>query len=104
MKTSKILVLGMLGTIFFRTAWLRAVPAFRPSLLLSKGFALLPFKKWSGYRCCRGWAVSVDGHAVPKGQQWPCRDPGTDGGVPEASRDARSFKNQILMEITVHFG
>ena len=34
----------------------------------------------------------------------PCRDPGTGGGVPEASRDARSFKNQILMEITVHFG
>ena len=87
----------MLGMIFFRAPRVRAVPALRSSLLqYSKGFALLPFK--NGVKI-----ASIDDHAVPKGREWPCRDPGTGGGVPEASRDARSFKNQILMEITVHF-
>ena len=45
-----------------------------------------------------------DGHAVPKGLEWPCRDPGTGGGVPEASRDARGSKNRFWKEIAVHFG
>ena len=83
---------------------LRAVPALCSSLLqYSKGFALLPFKNGAEIAAVE-WAASIDGHAVLKGQEWPCRDPGTGGGVPEASRDARSFKNQIMMEITVHFG
>ena len=48
--------------------------------------------------------AGIDCHAVSGGQEHTCRGLGTSGGVPEASRDARSFKNQILMEITVHFG
>ena len=75
----------------------RAVPALCSSLLLySKGFALLTFKNGVEIAAVEGGAASIDGHAVPKGQEWPCRDPGTGGGVPEASRNARSFKNQKL--------
>ena len=48
--------------------------------------------------------AGIDCHAVPEGQQCPCRGPGTGGGVAEASRDARDSKNRFLMEITVHFG
>ena len=44
MKKSFFLVRGMLGKIFFVLRGSMRVPAFRPSLLLSKGFALLPFK------------------------------------------------------------
>ena len=98
MKRSKFLVRGMLGVIFF-------VPALRSSLLLySQGFALLTFKNGVEIAAVEGVAAHIDGHAVPKGQEGPCRGPGTGGGVPEAGRDARRFKNQILMEITVHFG
>ena len=79
----------MLGVIF-------PVPALRSSLLLySKGFALLPFKNEVEIAAVEGGAASIDGHAVSKGQEWPCRDPGTGEGVPEASRDARGSKNQI---------
>ena len=96
MKKSKFLVRGMLRVIFFRAPRLRAVPALRSSLLLySKGFALLPFKNEVEIAAVEGGAASIDGHAVPKGQEWPCRDPGTGGGVPEASRDARGSKNRF---------
>ena len=77
----------MLGVIFF-------VPALRSSLLLySKGFALLPFKNEVEIAAVEGGAASIDGHAVPKGQEWPCRDPGTDGGALEPRRDVRGSKN-----------
>ena len=48
--------------------------------------------------------AGIDCHAVPEGQQCPCRGPGTGGGVAEASRDARDSKNRFRKEITVHFG
>ena len=79
---------------FFRSPRLRAVPALRSSLLLySKGFALLPFKNEVEIAAVEGGAASIDGHAVPKGQEWPCRDPGTDGGALEPRRDVRGSKN-----------
>ena len=88
----------MLGVKFF-------VPALRSSLLLySKGFALLPFKNGVEIAAVEGGRPVSMVTPSPKVKSGPCRDPGTGGGVPEASRDARSFKNQILMEITVHFG
>ena len=72
----------MLGLIFFRAPRLHTVPALRSSLLLySKEFALLPFKNRVGIAAVEGGAASIDGHAVPKGQEWPCRDPGTGGGA-----------------------
>ena len=40
--------------------------------------------------------AGIDCHAVSGGQEHTCRDPATGGGVSEASRDARNFKNQIL--------
>ena len=87
----------MLGVIFI-------VPALRSSLLLySKGFALLPFKNEVEIAAVEGGAASIDGHAVPKGQEWPCCDPGTGGGVLEQRRDARDSKNRFLMKITVYF-
>ena len=80
--------------IFFRAPRLRAVPALRSSLLLhSKGFALLPFKNGVEITGVEGVVTSIDRHAVPKGQEWPCRDPGTDGGALEPRRDVRGSKN-----------
>ena len=53
----------MLGVIFF-------VPALRSSLLLySKGFALLTFNNGVEIAAVEGGAASIDGHAVPKGQE-----------------------------------
>ena len=75
------------------------VPALRSSLLLySKGFALLTFKNGVEIAAVEGGAASIDGHAVPKGQDWPCRDPGTGGGVLEPRRDVRGSKTQFLMK------
>ena len=92
------LIRGMLGVIFF-------VPALRSSLLLySKGFALLPFKNEVEIAAVEGGAACIDGHAVPKGQEWPCRDPGTGGGVLEPRRDVRGSKNRFWMKIAVYFG
>ena len=88
----------MLGVIFF-------VPALRFSLLLySKGFALLTFKNGVEIAAVRGGAANIDCHAVPKGQEWPCRDPGTGGGGLEPRRDVRGSKNRFLMKIAVYFG
>ena len=82
--------------IFFRAPWLRAVPELRSSLLLySQGFALLTFKNGVEIAAVEGVAARIDGNAVPKGQEWPCHDPGIGGGVPEASRDARGSKNRF---------
>ena len=43
--------------------------------------------------------AGIDCHAVAGnvsgGQEHTCRDPGTGGGVPEASRDARGSKNRL---------
>ena len=61
------------------------MPAFRPSLLLSKGFALLPFKNGVEIAAVEGVAASIDRHASPK---CPCCGPGTGGGVLEPARDA----------------
>ena len=59
---------GMLGVIFFRAPWLRAVLVLRSSLLLySKGFALFPFKNGVEIAAVEGVAASIDRHAVPKG-------------------------------------
>jgi len=92
MKKSKFLVRGMLGVIFF-------VPALRSSLLLySKGFALLTFNNGVEIAAVEGGAASIDGHAVPKGQEWSCRDPGTGGGVLESRRYARISKNRLFDE------
>ena len=94
----------MLWMLFFRAPRLRAVPALRSSLLqYSKGFALLPFKNGVEIAAVEGGAASIDGHAVPKGQEWSCRDPGTGGVVLEPRRDARDSKNRFLMKITVYF-
>ena len=102
MKKSKILVLGMLGTIFFRAARLRAVPAFRPSLLLSKGFALLPCKNGVEIAAVEGGAASIDRHGVTNGQEWPCRDPGTGGRILAPRKKRQKLKKtDILMKITV---
>ena len=82
----------MLGVIFF-------VPTLRSSLLLySKGFALLTFKNGVEIAAVEGGAASIDGHAVPKGQEWSCRDPGTGGVVLEPRRDARDSKNRFFDE------
>ena len=104
MKKSKFLVRGCCGD-FFRAPRLRAVPALRSSLLLySKGFALLPFKNGVEIAAVEGVAASIDRHAVPKGQECPCRDPGTGGGVLEPRRDVRGSKNRFRLKITVYFG
>ena len=58
-------------------------------LLYRKGFALLPFKNGVEIAAVESGTASIDGHAVPKGQEWPCRDPGTDGGALEPRRDVR---------------
>ncbi len=94
----------MLGTIFFVLRGSVRVPAFLPSLLLSKGFALLPFKNEVEIAAVEGGAASIDGDAVPKGQECPCRDPGTGGGVLEPRRDVRGSKNRFWMKIAVYFG
>ena len=39
--------------------------------------------------------AGIDYHAVSGGQEHTCRDPGTGGGVPETSRDARGSKNRF---------
>ena len=66
-----------------------SVPTLHSSLLLySKGFALLTFKNGVEIAAVEGGAASIDGHAVPKGQEWSCHDPGTGGGVLEPARDA----------------
>ena len=66
------------------------MPALRSSLLMySKEFALLPFNNRVGIAAVEGGAASIDGHAVPKGHEWPCRDPGTGRGVLEPRRDVR---------------
>jgi len=92
----------MLGVIF--SLRLRAVPALHPSLLLySKGFALLTFKNGVEIAAVGGGAASIDGRAVPKGQEWSCHDLGTGGGVLEPRRDARDSKTRFLMKITVYF-
>ena len=44
-------------------------------------------------------AASIDGHAAPKGHEWPCRDPGTSGGALEPRTDVRGSKNRFLMKI-----
>ena len=75
------------------------VPALRSSLLLySKGFALLTFKNGVEIAAVGGGAASIDGHAVPKVQEWSCRDLGTGGGVLEPRRDARDSKNRFFDE------
>ena len=63
------------------------MPAFRPSLLLSKGFAVLRSKV--DIAAVEGVVASIDRHAAPKGQECPCRDPETGGGVLEPTRDVR---------------
>ena len=70
-----------------------AVPA-----LYSKGFALLPFKNGVEIAAVEGVAASIDRHAVPKGQECHCRDPGTGGGVLESTRDVRGSKNRYFDE------
>ena len=45
-----------------------------------------------------GVAASIDRHAVPKGQECPCRDPGTGGGVLEPTRDVRGSQNRFFDE------
>ena len=88
----------MLG-MFFRAPRLRAVPALRSSLLqYSKGFALLPFKDGVQIAAVEGGAASIDGRAVPKCQECPCRDPGTGGGARESRRDVRGSKNRFCDE------
>ena len=84
---------GNVGDDFFRAARLRAVPAFRPSLLLGKGFALLPFKNGVDIAAVEGVAASIDRHGVPKGQECTCHDPRTGGGVLAPRRDVRGSKN-----------
>ena len=80
------------------------VPALRSSLLLySKGFALLTLKNGVEIAAVGGGAASIDGRAVPKGQEWSCHDIGTGGGGLEPRRDARDSKNRFLMKITVYF-
>ena len=79
-KNEKIIFFcpGDVGGDFFRAPRLRAVPALRSSLLLySKGFALLTFKNGVEIAAVGGGAASIDGHAVPKVQEWSCRDLGT---------------------------
>ena len=73
------------------------MPVLRSSLLLySKGFALFPFKNGVEIAAVEGVAASIDRHAVPKGQEWSCLDPGTGGVVLESRRDARdSSKNRF---------
>ena len=73
-KNEKIIFFwpGDVGGHFFRAPRLRAVPALRSSLLLSsKVFALLPFENGVEIAVVEGVAVSIDRHAVPKGQEWP---------------------------------
>ena len=86
---------GNVGDDFFRAARLRAVPAFRPSLLLSKGFALLPFKNGVEIAAIEGVAPSIDHHPVPKGRGCPCRGPGTGGGDPEPTRHVSGSRNRF---------
>ena len=75
------------------------MPALRTSLLLySKGFALLTFKNGVEIAAVGGGAASIDGHAVPKDQEWSCRDHGTGGGVLEPRRDARDSKKKFFDE------
>ena len=69
------------------------MPGFRPSLLLSKGFALLPFKNEVDIAAVEGVAASIDRHDVPKGQGCHCRDPRTGGSVLAQRRDVRGSKN-----------
>ena len=90
MKKSKFLVRDEI----FRAPRLHAVPALRSSLLLySKGFSLLPFRNEVEIAAVEGVAASIDRHAVPKGQECPCRDPGTGGGVLEPTRDVRGSQS-----------
>ena len=70
------------------------MPALRSSLLMyRKEFALLPFKNRVGIAAVEGGAASIDRHNVTKGQEWPCRDPGTDGSALEPRRDIKDSKN-----------
>ena len=88
----------MLEVIFF-------VPALRSSLLLySKGFALLTFKNGVEITAVGGGAASINGRAVPKGQEWSCHDPVTGGVVLESRRDARDSKNRFFDENHSVFG
>ena len=70
----------------------------------SKGFALLPFRIRVEIAAVEGGAVSIDRHAIPKGLEWPCRDPGTGGGALEPRRNVRGSKNRFWMKIAVYFG
>ncbi len=65
---------------FFRAPRLHAVPALRSSLLLySQEFALLPFKNAMEIAAVEGVVASIDRHAVPEGQEYPCHGPGAGG-------------------------
>ena len=81
------------------------MPALPSSLLLySKGFALLPFKNRVEIAAVEGGAASIDRHAVPEGQEYPCRDPGTGGAFLEPTSGVRGSKNRFWLKITVYFG
>ena len=98
----------MLGVIFFvlrgSVRCLHFVLRYYCTVSLSKGCALLPFKNGVEIAAVEGVAASIDRHAVPKGQEWPCRDPGTNGATLEPRRDVRDSKNRFRMKITVYFG
>ena len=92
----------MLGVIFFRAPW--SVQCLHFVLrYYCAGFALLTFKNGVEIAAVEGGAASIDGHAVPKGQEWSCRDPGTGGVILEPRRDVRDSKNPFLVKITVYF-
>ena len=104
-KNEKIEIFGLGGSVFFSCSAAPAVPALRSSFLLySQGFVLLTFKNGVEIAAVEGGAASINGHAVPKGQEWPYRDPGTGGGVLEPRRDVRGSKNRFWMKIAVYLG
>lgn len=105
MKKSFFFCPGVLGMIF-RAPRLRAEPALRSSLLQysSKGFALLPLKNGVEIAAVEGGRPVSMVTLSPRVSSGSAVILEPAGGDREASRDAGSFENQILMEITVHFG